>query len=129
MTLTEWQDWIGLPHEIEADPREGRAACCVKVAGILLSNAGLPFPEIDPAWYEQARAKRWEACLYAFQKHTEPIPEPELWSMAWVTNGTAGYGIGTVVQNNMLLLPHHKRGVMAIPIHLIKPLDYFRLKP
>lgn len=127
--LYEWTRWLGLPHAIGADPREGKAACCVRIALILNKNAGLPSPEPDPEWFDHARAGHWGYCRRLFELNSEPIEEPELWSMAWVTNGSQGFGIGTVVQDNKLLLPHHRRGVMVVPLHLLKKLEYFKTKP
>jgi hypothetical protein len=126
--LLEWRHWIGLPHEIGADPREGRAACCVRMAQILLRNAGLPAPDLEPEWFTHAAEGRWDYCRSIFHDLTEPTPERELWTMAWVTNGPKGFGIGTVVQGDRLLIPHHRKGVFAIPISLLKPLSYFRVK-
>lgn len=126
--LYEWTKWLGLPHEIEADPRDGRAACCVKVAHNLLTNAGLPTPVLDPRWFDEARAGHWSYCQWVFQQFVEPSPEPDLWSVAWVTNGPVGFGIGTVVQDNKLLIPHHRRGVTLIPIQCLRKLEYFRVK-
>lgn len=126
--LLQWRNWIGLPHEMEADPREGRAACCVRIAQILRKTAELASPEIDPKWFEHARLGHWSYCRACFDDLVTPAPEQDLWSLAFVNNGPTQFGVGIVVQDRKLLLPHHRRGVMAIPLSLLKPLSYFHIK-
>lgn len=127
-TTVDWTAWIGLPHEIGADPREGKAACCLVMARILLRAAGLPFPEIEDDLLALARAQQWPRLTRIFHEYVEPIPEPEPWAMTLVQNGPAGLGIGTVVPGPYVLLPHHRRGVKAIPIVALKQLNYHRLR-
>lgn len=123
-----WTDWIGLPHQIGADPREGKAACCLVMARILLTNVGIPFPEIEDQLLDLARAHQWTRLSKVFHEHTEPILKPEPWSLTLVENGPAGLGLGTVVPGPYLLLPHHRKGVTAIPIVVLRKLNYHRLR-
>lgn len=128
-SLEIWRDWIGLPHEIGADPREGKAACCLRMTWILLSEAGVLLPPFQESWLTLAHAGRWGELEAVFRKHTELLPGPEPWSITMIQNGKAGLGVGVFLPEGYLLLPHHRRGVLAAPLHILRPLQFHRVKP
>ena len=127
METCNWSDWVGLPHEVGADPLQGKSACCLQIAKILLSQEGLSTPPIEPL-LERARFRDWPGLTAAFNSLSEPLEGPEPLALTLITNGRFGLGLGVVVENGRLLVPHHRKGVVAIPLDLLKPLVYRRLK-
>lgn len=127
MTQPIWTDWLGLPHEIGADPRHGRAACCLVMAKVLLDQAGLQTPEIDD-WLKLARNRNWVQLQLAFDQHCEPVIEPAVNTLTLMRNGVHGLGIGTVVSPELLILPHHRHGVITFPLHRLRFMQYRRLR-
>lgn len=128
-STSTWLNWIGLPHVVGADPRQGQGACCLVMARILLTEAGQYFPDIEEQLLSLARAAHWDRLTKEFERHTERLEGPEPWSLTLIRNGPAGLGIGTVVPGEYLLLPHHRRGVRAIPISALRPLTFHRVRP
>ena len=126
-TNSVWHTWIGLPHELGAEPRLGKGACCLRMAELLHQAAGTPFPDITPL-LEQARNQDWGRLQQTFHTLCEVVPEPKPLTMTLVNNGKAGLGIGNIVDDNYMLLPHHKRGVLAIPISILRPMKFYKLK-
>jgi hypothetical protein len=118
-----WQPWLGLPHIIGADPAEGRGACCLRMAAALYRAAGRPFPDPDP-FLELARRGQWGVLQIRFEKLSEPV-EPGPLALTLLRNPREGLGIGIHVGTH-LLMPHHRRGVVAVPVELLKPLAYRR---
>lgn len=99
------------------------------MARILLTEAGQYFPDIEEQLLSLARAAHWDRLTKEFERHTERLEGPEPWSLTLIRNGPAGLGIGTVVPGEYLLLPHHRRGVRAIPISALRPLTFHRVRP
>lgn len=122
-----WRDWLGLPHEIGADPREGRAACCLVMTTLILREAGQSPPDVTE-WIDLARCSDYTSIQIAIDKYLEPIGTPELYSFTLFRNGVRGLGVGIVVEQNMLLFVHHKNGVTTLPIDRLRLLQFFRLK-
>lgn len=122
-----WADWIGLPHELGADPRQGKGACCLLICQILLTRAGYVFPDCSPL-LEQAKNRNWAALQLTFDKYTYPIQSAEINGLTLIRNGLHGLGLGIVVEENRLLFPHHKRGVIAAPIDQLRTLQYRKLR-
>jgi hypothetical protein len=108
--------WLGLPHEIGADPRNGQGACCLVMAKILLEDAGRSAPPIED-WIVMAKASDWGPLRDAFYRHTEELSKPEPFALTLLENGSDGLGLGTVIPNSLLLVPLHKRGVTTIPLY------------
>lgn len=122
-----WSEWLGLPHAIGADPREGRAACCLVICKVVLDAAGYQTPSIDH-WLELAKQGEWIHLQLAFDKHCYPVPEPQLHAMALIRNGSHGLGLGIVVEDSRLLLPHHRKGVITLPTQKLRLLQYRMLR-
>ena len=47
------KDLIGMPYELGADGSNGKIDC-IHLVSYVLSDLGIPFPEIDPAWYDHS---------------------------------------------------------------------------
>lgn len=122
----DWQAWIGLPHEVGADPRNGKGACCLMICNLVLVDAGYKFPDIKEL-LELAVKENWIALQRKFDECCYVIDFPEINSLTLIRNGTAGLGLGVVVDSNKLLFPHHKRGVIAAPIDQLRLMQYRKL--
>lgn len=127
-----WLKWIGLPHQIGADPNDGKAACCLRMAVHVLRNAGRQPPEdaVIDRWVDLARGEQWPLLERAFLDHCVPTQARDLWSVVLITNGPRkALGLGVVIPDDLLLFPHHRRGVMAAPLKLLRPLTHYNLRP
>lgn len=122
-----WEPWLGLPHEIGADPREGRAACCLVIAQVVLQRAGLPFPPIDPL-LEAVRRGDWIELQKTFYSHCTALDAPEINALCLIRNGPQGLGIGTVVASNTLITLHHHKGVITLPANRLRLLKFYKLR-
>lgn len=125
-SYTDWHSWLGLPHRIGADPREGQACCCLRMAVIMLQDLGLDPPEIDPAWFDMARERRWTDLYEEFQLVTQETGEAELWSLVPLLTPIS-FGVGVVVQDNLLLGVHHRSGLTTVPLHQLRNPSYYTL--
>ncbi len=122
----DWASWRGLPHEIGADPRDGRAACCLVIAVLTLEAHGLKPPPLEPL-VEAARSSDWYALEEVFREHCVQIPEPVVPSITLLRNSW-GLGIGTVIAPNTLMTLDHKRGVITLPINRLRCLQFYTIK-
>ena len=125
MSYYGWQEWIGLPHRVGADPRDGQAACCLRMVYAIYEEVGLPIPAFDSSWIRMAREKRWADLYEEFESVTYEIGDKELWALVPLI-ATDSFGIGVIVQDDMVLVPHHRRGVAAIPPAAMPPLTFHR---
>lgn len=123
----DWRSWVGLPHGFDASPEDGKACDCLRMVWIILDAAGVPHPARDPGWGCRAAAGDWLSLEKEWHRITEPIPEPEPFSVTLFHNGRAGLGVGVVIDGGVLLT-HHRRGVIWVPCHLLR-LSYFRFHP
>lgn len=110
-----YHPWLGLPHAIGADPREGQGACCLVMAALLLEDAGREMPPIE-RWLEMAQRGEWEPLRDAFYRHTEELAQAETYSLTLLEDINEGLGIGIVIPGRLLLAPLHTRGVSTIPL-------------
>lgn len=122
-----WQQFLGLPHALAADPLEGQAADCLLLALRVMEEAGIAHPPVDPHWFALAEAHRWADIQAIFEEFTEPVAEAEPYALALITNGAAGMGVGIFIENG-LLITHHKRGVVWVPQKHLKPMQFYRVK-
>lgn len=125
-TPLDWSSWRGMPHEIGADPRDGRAACCLVIAVLVLESHGVKAPPLAPL-VAAARDADWDALEDVFRTHCVPVPEPEVPSITLLRN-SSGLGIGTVIAPNTLLTLDHKRGVITLPINRLRFLQFYTVK-
>lgn len=126
LVTLDWASWRGLPHEIGADPREGRAACCLVIAVLALEAGGLKTPPLGDM-VEAARNSDWPALEDVFREHCIQIPGPAIPSITLLRN-TNGLGIGTVIAPNTLITLDHKRGVITLPINRLRCLQFYTVK-
>lgn len=122
-----WTAWIGLPHRFGADPDDGEAADCLVMVWKLLDAAGIPHPELDPHWQELAEAGRWGELQRLWEDSTEPC-EPTEHAVTLFKNGPAGLGVGIVI-NNGLLMVHHRKGVVWVPLSYLRLQSYCTFRP
>lgn len=121
-----WHTWLGLPHQIGADPREGKAACCLVMAHILLSDAGLNPPPLEPM-VRAALNSDWSALMNDYNDATRTVNAPERLAMTLLVT-RKGIGLGTVVEDGLLLVPHHRHGVVTFPADMLRDRNWRVLK-
>lgn len=121
-----WLPWLGLPHVIGADPRDGEGACCLVMTHILLTDAGLSPPPLEPM-IAMAKAGEVSNLEAAYNQATEAIAGPENLAMTMFQT-EIGVGVGIVVDSNFVLIPHHKSGVKAISLRALTRQPWRRLK-
>jgi len=122
---TDWHSWLGLPHRLGADPREGEACCCLKMAHIMMTDLGLNPPDIEPHWEDLARQRRWTDLYEAFQLVTIEAPHrEELWSLVPLITPIS-FGIGVVVPDRLLLGVHHRQGLTTVPLDKLHNPSYY----
>jgi hypothetical protein len=125
-TALDWASWRGLPHEIGADPREGRAACCLVIAVLTLHAYDVATPPLEPM-LDAARNADWTALEEVFREHCNPISEAAVPSITLLRN-VNGLGVGTVIAPNTLITLDHKRGVITLPINRLRCIQFYTVK-
>lgn len=125
--FTDWRRWIGLPHQLGADPRDGKGCCCLKLSQIVLEAAGYEPPRINDQWYELGQQKRWDDAARLFLEHVIETDPWRQWSIVpfW---SPEMFGIGVVVQDRMVLTSHHTRGACVIPARALRSPEFFALR-
>lgn len=124
-----WDSWIGLPHEVGADPRNGKAACCLMMAQAIYEDAKLRFPTYRvPELLDLARREKWYELRHAFSAETDRLEEIESLALSLFENGSFGLGLGIVVGPRVILIPHHRVGVVCVPVNALPKLTYHRPK-
>lgn len=121
-----WLEWIGLPHRPGADPTEGEAACCLVMAQRLLHLAGEEEFRITPEWYDWFAAGDWDRIEHEFRSLTYPCPAGR-WAL--VPFWGPPFGLGVVLPDQLILIPHHTRGVIAAPFRAFSDLTFHRVLP
>lgn len=119
-----WRSWIGLPHVIGSDPRDGQAGCCLVMASVVLGASGVKLPLGLDHWLGLAKEGSWEALALGFRFFTSPLQAPQELALTLLDNGVHGLGLGVVVEPRWLLTCHHSRGVIAVPIRALRPTDF-----
>ncbi len=123
--MTNWRNYLGLPHVFGADPADGQGADCLIMTFNILDALGLPHPAFEQRWLELAKACRWGELLSLWDEATVPLDAPENGAVTLIQNGKAGLGVAIVVDDGVLMV-HHRRGVVWIPLQIMKPLTYCR---
>lgn len=115
--------YLGLKHEFGADPREGKAADCLLLCFVLLDEAGIYRPELDPRWMDMATAGLWSSLETAWNHHTSPVNAVEAGCVALHWNRPNSkhprLGISTVVEdsgNLGVVIIHARKGVVWLPL-------------
>lgn len=123
-----WHRWIGLPHQVGADPEDGQGACCLLVAKRLLEAADEVPPPVSPAWYDWATEGDTARIREEFERLTLRLTGPEPWAL--VPFWGPPFGLGVVLDDcQLLLIPHHRRGVQAIPLRAFPTATFHRVRP
>ncbi len=127
--MTFWHDWIGLPWQLGADPREGQAACCFRTAQAVREGLGMPWPAFAMAeWYHLARAGHWEALGIDWSAMTEPIEKPEVGALIRFANTDESFGVGVLPNERTFITVRHHGRLIAGPVSACGNLKLYRLK-
>jgi hypothetical protein len=126
--MRNWRSYIGLPHVFGADPADNEGADCLVLVMGLLDDLGLPHPPFNQQWLELAKQEAWAQLEAIWKELTEPLAAPEDGAVTLIKNGPAGLGVALVIDNGLLMV-HHRRGVVWVPLHLLKPFSYRRFLP
>ena len=127
--MTFWRDWVGLPWELQADPREGRAACCFMTAQAAREAMGMPWPaHLMPEWYCMAREGRWAELRHDWAAMTEPIKKPEAGALIQFDNRNDSFGVGILPDSRTFITVRHNGRLVAGPVSACGKLNLFRLK-
>lgn len=122
--MPTWMRWIGLPHGFGANPEDGAAADCVLMVWAVLDEAGVPHPPFETRWLDLAKSGNWPALEKLWDARTRLLPGPVPYAVTLFHNGSAGLGVGVVVDDGLLMV-HHKRGVCWVPLAVMKRLPYY----
>jgi hypothetical protein len=128
--LTFWHRWVGLPWELGADPRDGRAACCFVTAQAVREQLGMHWPaDRMRAWYEEARLGAWEELRWDWSALTETIEGPEAGALIRFDNPSNGsFGVGVLPNDLTLITVRHNGRLIAGPVSACGGLKFFRLR-
>lgn len=91
----------------------------------ILDDLGLAHPAMDPHWLELAKQGAWGQLETIWQRITAPLQGPEDGAVTLIQNGPAGLGVAVVIDNGLLMV-HHRRGVVWVPLHLLKSFAFRR---
>jgi hypothetical protein len=109
-----WRSYIGLPHEIAADPRIGAAADCLLLAFVVQDELGIAHPEPDERWFDLARAERWTELSALFFRHAVEQKEPADGMVTLLVGPQRKLGVAVRVDGGSLTV-NERKGVIFIP--------------
>lgn len=109
-----WANFVGLPHEIGADPRHGRGADCLLTVFAVRDDLGLYTPPAELRWFSLARKSRWEELLQEFLASTYPTHRAPGRLRLFTQETGREFGLGVSVEGGMLLT-RVRRGVTWLP--------------
>jgi hypothetical protein len=119
-----WRDYIGLPHEIGADPRDGIAADCLLLVFAVQDELGIPHPEPDERWFEAARNDQIQMLCDEFFDGTEVVDEVSDGCFTLLTVGLQKIGFAIRIEGGALTVNEKRGGVIWIP-DCLKGWEYF----
>lgn len=124
-----WRKWAGLPWAWGADPRGGQGACCFRTAQAAREELGLPWPSDRMGdWYVRARRGDWVGLRCDWNDLTEPIKEPEAGALLRLENATGGFGVGVLVEPEIVVTVRHQGRLIIAPRKPLGPLTLYQLK-
>jgi hypothetical protein len=121
--MPTWIHWIGLPHVFGADPADGHGCDCLLMVWAVLDAAGIHHPPFDPQWLAIAEAGGWDRLQTLWDAATQPLDGPMQYAVTLFQNGPAGLGVGVVVDDGLLMV-HHRRGVIWMPLNAMRRLTF-----
>lgn len=125
---TFWRQWVGLPWELGADPRDGRAACCFRTVQAVREALGLPWPSDRMAgWYRQASSGAWDNLRQAWDELTEPTQAKEPGTLIRFDNGNS-FGVGALLTSDIFVTVRHHGRLIVGPRSACGNLSLYRLK-
>jgi hypothetical protein len=124
--MIDYHKWIGLPHKFAADPDDGEGADCLVVAHKILCANGRPCPPFDSEWVELAGRQEWGALEGEWNKYMVRVDTPEVCDLSMTRNAITGFAIGVVVDDGVLIV-HHRKGVVWIPLSLVRT-EFWRVR-
>lgn len=123
-----WRDWVGLPWELGADPRSGKAACCFMTAQAAREALGMPWPADRMAdWYQAARRGAWGLLREDWAEMTEPISTPEPGALIRFDNADDSFGVGILPDDHTLITVRHLGRLIVGPLSACGKLKLYRL--
>lgn len=129
MTVAFWVDWVGLPWAMEADPRDGQAACCFKTAQAVREGLGLAWPRYRMAqWYSSARRNDWDSLRRDWLRLVEPIDKLEPGALVRFDQPSGSFGVGVLPNERTLITVRHQGRLLAGPTSAFRNLSLYRLK-
>jgi len=117
--MVDWKRWIGLPHEFGVHPESGIGCDCVLMVWAILDSVGVHHPPFDERWLQMGAAGRWDELRQMWNAGTHKLDKPEEHAVCLFENGSAGLGVGIVVDNGALIV-HHTRGVCWVPFRVLR---------
>jgi hypothetical protein len=123
---TAWHQWIGLPHEVGADPIDGVAADCLVMCHRVRTAAGLWTPRLDPMWFTMAAAGEWAELEREWGRLMVRC-DAEPYAML-LSQQPSCLGVSIRLDDGILAV-HHRRGVQWLPIEVagkLMRLEYWR---
>ena len=124
-----WRKWVGLPWEWGADPRDGRAACCFRTVQAAREELGLPWPsEHMTDWYGRARRGAWMGLRRDWDRFTEELKKPEVGAVVKFDNLDGSFGLGVLVEPEVLVTVRHLGQLLVVPRRSIGSLTFYRPK-
>lgn len=119
-----------LPHQIGADPDDGRGIDCLMMAAKIRRDAGLSSPPLDPQWFELAATGRWAELDAEWRRVCRPC-RLEPYALILHSQPSGLMGIGVVIDDGVLIV-HHRRGAQWLPMdiaaQIIQPLNFWKPK-
>ena len=117
--MVDWKRWIGLPHEFGVHPESGIGCDCVLMVWAILDSVGVHHPPFDERWLQMGAAGRWDELRQMWNAGTHKLDKPKEHAVCLFENGSAGLGVGIVVDNGALIV-HHTRGVCWVPFRVLR---------
>ena len=111
-----WANWVGLPWEWGADPRNGKAACCFRSTQAVREQLRLPWPSDRMTdWYRIAKAGRWGTLRQEWSQFTRETDEPQAGTLLRLDNEDLSFGVGALVTPDAALIVRHNGRLHVLP--------------
>jgi len=127
--LSFWTPWVGLPWELGADPRLGRAACCFKTAQAVREALGLPWPASQTElWYAEAQLGAWDGLRRDWDELAAPTDCPQPGTLIRFDNLDGSFGVGVLPDERTLVTVRHRGRLIAGPLSVCSSLKLYLLR-